>query len=568
MAFDGFTICEIAYELKNKLLNGKINKISQPSNNELLLIVHNKEKYRLLISIAPNLPLIYLSNDTFSNPSTPPAFTMLLRKLLQNAKITDIEQVDFDRCIKIKLLSHDEMGYDVAYTLVCELTGRNSNVILVKDDIIVDAIKHIPKSVSRVRQVIPGEKYFFPKINEKINPLSSNIDLRNIESSNQNVTNSIANNYIGISKTVSREILYRNNIDFDTAISDIDENAKDSINNTFRVLIDNARNNKYKNTIYKDKNSFIEYNTFELQQYSGLEQISFDSVSEMIETFYKTKRVETVISQRTTSLRVLIDNLLSRAQKKYQKRLEEYKQTEKMDKYKLYGELLLSYNGPSDTDTISVNNYYENTDITIPIDKNKSIIDNSNKYYKRYNKLKRAKESLETTLISSKDEIEYLENVRLSLSFATCEDDINQIKDDLYNQGYIKKSHARNKKDTSKAMPIKVMSCKNHEIYIGKNNIQNDYIVKQVSSPGDYWFHTKNIPGSHVLLKLNGDKLSDEECLECASLAAFYSKASKDEKVEVDYLDAKGLKRVKNKPLGFVIYHENYSIVVEPKGLS
>lgn len=576
MALDGLTIHALAYELKNILNGGRLLKIAQPENDELQLTVRvEKNQYKLLISAGASLPLMYITEGSKTSPLTAPNFCMLLRKHLNNAKIIDIYQPSLERIINIKVEHYNDMG-DLCYKLIIvELMGKYSNIIVTDlDGKIVDSIKHISANISSVREVLPGRTYFIPDTTNKADPLSITKEnfLSIISGCSLPTSKAIYTSFTGISPVIGEEICYRSNIDSEKPANVLENVELEAIYNTFSDMMECVKLNKFQpNIIYTmDGQDMIpkEFAPFTLSLYDDEKsKVTYiDSISQVLEQFYSKKSALTRIRQKSYDLRRIVQTTLEKDYKKYEIQSKQLKDTEKKDKYKIYGELITAfgYGLEPNAASLTAQNYYDdNKEIIIPLDKDLTPMENAKKYFDKYGKLKRTAEALETIIVETKEEISHLESIMNALDIAVTEDDLKEIKEELIQSGYIRrKSSDKKAKYTSK--PFHYISSDGYDMYVGKNNIQNEELTFKVANGGDWWFHSKSFPGSHVIVKTNGDELPDSTFEEAARLAAFYSKGRQQDKVEIDYIQRKHIKKVAGSKPGFVIYHTNYSMAIAP----
>lgn len=570
MALDGITIAALTNELKATLVSGRIVKIAQPENDELLLTIKKfNEQIRLTISSDASLPLMYLTNENKPSPMTAPNFCMVLRKHLNNAKIIDIFQPSLERIINIELEHYNEMGDLCKKYLIVELMGKYSNIIFTDENKkIIDAIKRIPLSISSVREVLPGRDYFIPDNAHKSNPLDCTKDFFNnaLLSSTAAAGKAILSAFTGISPIISEEIVFRANVDGDIPANTLDVASLDRLYSSFLEVINHVKESNFFPCIYYKNGVPKEFNSFPLRLYDNSYEVkSFDSISKVISDFYREKNIHTRIKQKSVDLRKIVTSTLEKDYKKYELQLKQLKDTQKKDKYQLYGELITAYgyNLKDNERSLTCTNYYNNEEITIPLDATISPMDNAKKYFEKYNKLKRTASALESIVVETKNEIDHLESIVNSMDIATNEDDLKEIKEELIVSGYIKRK-GNNKKEKFTSKPLHYVSSDGFDIYIGKNNIQNEELTFKVANGGDWWFHSKTFPGSHVIVKTNGKELPDSTFEEAAKLAAFYSKGKEQEKVEIDYIERKHVKKVAGSKPGFVIYHTNYSMAISP----
>lgn len=572
MALDGITIHALVDEFNTLLLNGKINKISQPEKEELLLTINTVSgNKRLLISSNASLPFMYITEDNKPAPQTAPGFCMLLRKHIGAGRIVDISQIGMERAVCFKIQHLNELG-DVAFKyLYVEIMGKHSNIIFCNENnIILDSIKHIPSSVSSVREVLPGRDYFIPTQEGKVNPLKTTEDyFKNIVLKKpQSVSKAILSSFTGISPTIANEICYRAAIDSDVSCASLFDEHKEKLYLSFYNMLKDVKENKYSYNIISDssKGQPIEYAPVLLDMYSDMENKTYDSMSKVLVEFYAKRNQYTNIRQKSSDLRKIISNHIERSSKKLDLQLKQLKDTDKRDKYKLYGELLHTYGyeaKPKDK-SITVINYYDNKELTIPLDPDLSASENAKKYFDKYSKLKRTSEALDIYIEQSKQELELLKSIEASLNIAENEEDLNDIRKELSDYGFIKKHLSGKKEKIKKTKPLHFIDDNGFDIYVGKNNYQNDELTFKFATGNDWWFHTKKIHGSHVIVKANGKELPDSTYEYAAQVAGYYSSGRDNDKIEIDYLQKKNVKKPANAVAGFVVYYTNYSMVITP----
>ena len=564
MAFDGFTIAGIKQELAGNLTDSRVMKIIQPESDEIYITFKkNSDTYRLLISSNASLPLIYLTDMKKEAPKEAPAFCMLLRKHLQNGRVISITQPGMERVIDITIEHMDEMGDMKPRHLIAEFMGKHSNIILVNDeDVILDAIKRVPAQVSSVREVLPSRKYFIPGTDKKLDPYECRLEDFNdkLKECPGEILKSLYMSVTGLSPMTANEVCERAGVDADRASSSLSAKEKESLFNALKDIIREITDNDFKYAIYTDDDK-LEFSVINLKNRQPSKV--FDTASRLLIEYYRKKEIKNRINQKSADLKKLVSNYLDRAYKKRVLQESDLKKTESREKYRVYGELLQAYgyNVQSGADSITVENYYDNNNpITIPLKKELTPQENASSYFKRYNKLKRTFEAATVQLKETCDEIRQLESIAEALNFSETEDDLSQIKSELIDLKYIKQSSSKiNKKILS--IPLKFISKDGFEIYVGKNNYQNEEITFKLASSDDWWFHAKNIPGSHVILKTDGKEIPDSTFEEAAALAAHFSKGKDQKKIEVDYTRKKELKKPPGGAAGFVIYHTNYSMV-------
>lgn len=570
MSFDGITIANIVTELNQTITGGKINKIAQPENDELIITIKNQRKqYRLFLSASASLPLIYLTETNKPSPLTAPNFCMLLRKHIGSGKIIAIEQPGMERIIRFTIEHLNELGDLCTKYLIVEIMGKHSNIIFCnEEDQIIDSIKHVSAHMSSVREVLPGRPYFIPETQSKLNPfvLTEEIFQEKIFPRPVNVAKAIYTSITGISPLMAEEVCYRAGIDGGIPTDGLEDVERVHLAHTFLRMVDDIRDGHFEpNIIYKGKEP-VEFACFPLSQYQDYRAVSYPSIFPVLETYYAEKNIVTKMRQKTVDLRKIVQNALERNVKKYQLQQKQLKDTEKKEKYRVWGELLNTYGYEVEPGAKSMEalNYYTNEMIQIPLDETMTPQENAKKYFDKYSKLKRTKEALDTLLQETGDEIKHLESIAASLDIASSEEDLVQIKEEMMEYGYVKRKNTGGKKVKVTSRPYHYISSDGYDIYVGKNNFQNDELSFKFASGNDWWFHAKGQPGSHVIVKSKNKELPDRTFEEAGKLAAYYSKGRQAPKVEIDYTQKKNLRKPTGGKPGFVVYYTNYSLLIEP----
>lgn len=573
MAFDGIVIANLTHDLKQKLEGGKISKIAQPEKDELLFTIkNNRETLRLSISASASLPLVYFTETNKPSPLTAPNFCMLLRKHIGTGRIVKVSQPGLERIIEFTIEHLDEMGDLCCKRLIVELMGKHSNIIFCKEDgTILDSIKHISAQVSSVREVLPGRMYFIPQTSDKADPLTVTqetfIELMNTTPAP--IQKALYLKLTGISPIIGTELCHLASIDGDRSANELSELELIHLYRMFTFMMEDAASGNFKpNVVYRGDEP-VEFASVPLTCFDGDGYTSkeFESISQLLDSYYSEKSILTRIRQKSSDLRRIVQTALERNYKKYDLQLKQLKDTEKRDKYKIYGELLNAYGyelsgGEKELKCL---NYYTNEEIKIPLDPQLSAQENSQKFYAKYNKLKRTSEALTDLTQETKREIDHLESISTALDIAIKEDDLTEIKEELMEFGFIKKRPYGSKKPKITSRPYHYLSSDGFHIYVGKNNYQNEEVTFKIADGGDWWFHAKGVPGSHVVVKTGGKELPDRVFEEAGALAAWYSKGRDSEKVEIDYIQRKHVKKAAGGAPGFVIYHTNYSLMAMPK---
>jgi predicted ribosome quality control (RQC) complex YloA/Tae2 family protein len=582
MPFDGSVINSIIDELNQKLQNGRVDKIYQPEKDELILGIRGyKENYKLLISASSNYPRIHLTMENKSNPQVPPTFCMLLRKHLLGGRLVSIHQPEFERIVEITIECQDEMGYSTTKMLTVEIMGRHSNIIFLDKESgkIIDSIKRVSFDISSVREVLPGRQYFYPPSGgegelPKLNPLTASFESlqKSIEGQSESLKADkfLMKAFNGISPVAAKEICTYGGIEFDADITRISDEQRLSLYKGLAAFVLRLDQKQYKPNIVLDQGKLKDFYCIDLKMYAHLQKEYIESISEAVERFYFEKDNKDRIKQKYGDIQKIITNRLDRCYKKLSILDEELGKAHDAEKYKLYGDLIMSnlYQITKDQSKINVLNYFsENPDyIEISMDTQLTPISNAQRYFKKYNKSKSALTSIEQQLKENKLEIEYLETQADNLEKCTEELEINEIRQELAEQGYTKKKKVGKGKSKAAApsKPMHFISSTGLEIYVGKNNIQNDYLTIKFAGPNDIWLHTKEIPGSHVIVQTAGKQIDDTTLEEAANLAAFYSKAKNSTKVPVDYTIRKNVRKPNGSKPGMVIYENNKTVYIDP----
>jgi predicted ribosome quality control (RQC) complex YloA/Tae2 family protein len=572
MSLDGVFIKSIINELDKKLTGGRVDKIYQPDKNEIVMSIRSKgENLKLLITAAGSSPRLHLTSITRKNPMEPPMFCMLLRKHLTGARITSLRQINFDRIVEISFESRDELGTLANKSLIVEIMGKHSNIIFVNEgNTIIDSLIRVTPQVSSVRQVYPGLSYKAPPGSDKLNPLTADRQsfMEELESTNRGIFifDFFYKNFTGFSPFISREICWLANLNESTCLGELSHEKKEELWDAFSKIRDRINENDFSFNIYYDENKIYGFYCLEVEYLKDFGKKSFPSSGDLLDEYYYELDNKNKINQRVASLIKSINTKIARNKKKVEKQRTELLNAESRDKYRIYGDLILAnlHKRPEDN-KLTVANYYDpdQKEITIPLDPKLSLSQNSQKYFKRYNKLKNAAEELEKLIDSTLSEIAYLENILFSIEECETTEDLDDIYSELIGQGLMKKRSKINKPKETKPITT-FISSGGHEILVGKNNIQNDMITFKIAKSEDYWFHAKNMPGSHVVIRTMGDELTDEEYIEAAKIAAYYSKGKNSGRVEVDYTKKSNIKKPPNAKPGFVIYDTNYSMLAEP----
>lgn len=559
MPFDGFFTRAMVHELSDLLQSGRIGKIYQPFKNEIVFTIRSDRKnHRLLLSAHPSYARIQLTEDTFENPNEPPMFCMILRKHLEGAIIENITQVEMDRIIIFDIKGRDELG-DIAYKqLIIEIMGRHSNIILVdkEKNTIIDSIKHISSAVNSYRTILPGAKYILPPAQNKDNPLAATeFDvLKKIDFNSGKLDKQLVNQFAGMSPILAKEIIFHAGLA-----------NRETLPQAFIQFMDRFKKHDYLPTITAT-NKTEQYYVFPIAYLKG-EEKHFSSLSQLLDRFYFGKADRDRVKQQATDLERFIKNETEKNVTKIKKLKATLKDAEKADYYQLLGELLtanihLIKKGMKE---ISVVNYYDEAgeQIVIPLEPRKTPAENAQRYFSKYQKAKNAVEIVKEQIEKAEAEIQYFESLMQQVESASTKD-IEEIREELAEEGYLRSKQKKANKKKSNAKPIldKYVASDGTEIIVGKNNKQNEYLTNKLAARDEIWLHTKDIPGSHVVIR--SKEPSEQTIKEAAILAAYYSKAKTSSSVPVDFTKIRYVKKPNGAKPGFVIYDNQQTVYVTP----
>lgn len=570
MPFDGITISCLRKELSEKLVGGRITKIVQPETDELLFTIkNNAAQYRLLLSASASLPLVYLTERNKPAPMTAPGFCMLLRKHLGGGRITAVTQPSLERILRFEIEHLDEMGDLCRKYLIAELMGKHSNLIFCREDgTILDSIKHISLAVSSVREVLPGRTYFIPHTQDKLDPLTAAPSdmIAAVCAQPAALGKAVYSTLTGFSPAMAEELCHRSFLESGRPAMALDERERDMLEHQLLRLVEEIKEGHFTPQIYYNGKEPSDFSAVPFTMYEDLTVQTFTDISGLLESYYAVKNTLTRIHQKSSDLRRIVQTALERNRKKYDLQLRQLKDTEKRDKFKVWGELIhtYGYGVPEGARSMQALNYYTNEEITIPLDPTLSAQENAVHYFDKYGKLKRTFEAVTKLLQETKSEIEHLESIQTALDMALTEEDLTPIREELTEYGYIRRKSGKNgKKVKITSKPYHYLSSDGFDIYVGKNNFQNDELTFQFATGGDWWFHAKGVPGSHVIVKSEGRELPDSTFEDAGRLAAYYSKNRGSDKVEIDYVEKKHVKKPGGAKPGFVVYYTNYSLMID-----
>ena len=563
----------VLFEISERFADAKIEKVLQPQNDEIDLVIHcGRNNARLVFNVGPNAPRLQLSSIAKENPQKAPAFCMLLRKHLIGARIVKIEQPGFDRIAVFTLSCYDDMGFSVQRKLVCEIMGKYANLVFVDEsDKIISALKFIDFSQSTVRQIIPGLKYELPVAQNKISPLDfdEEIFLQNLNlfPSEKTAEKFITSTYGGIATQIARELVFKATAQNDVPVSNINVEKFKNVMLSWHKLL---RDHVYEPTVALDlEGKPIDYSYMNITYLGDAATVAhFDDFSLLLDNYFMEKDRHEKIRQRAHDLILLINNAITRTEKKLALQRQSLLDSEKGAEYKKHADLITAniYRIERGMEKIACVDYYsdECPEIEITLDQRLSPSQNAQRYYKLYNKAKKAKEVLTEQIKLWESELLYLDSVRSFLDRAETEEDIAELREELYRAGYSSKLKNYKPQKKVRLKPMEFVTSGGYTVLVGRNNIQNEHLTFKIATKDDVWFHVKDMPGSHVVMLTGKDEPSAEDYTEAAQLAAYYSKAAAAP-VAVDYTRVKNVKKPIGSKPGYVIYKTNFTAFVEPK---
>ena len=573
MALDGAALHIVISELNQHLSGGRIDKIHQISKEQLRINVRTKAgAKRLLLSASANDARIHLTEQPADNPQQPPMFCMLLRKKIGGGIIKEIRQHTLERIAEIIIDARDELGNESTYILRHEIMGRHSNIILCQDEVIIDSVKRIDEDKSRVRQILPKISYEYPPEQNKLDPFMMDKNAFQqiiLDNENLSVDKVLNKNIMGISMSTAVYLGF-GEIDMQSKVYNL---TGDKISKAAQNIYDFYQNVKTGDVNYylikdNDTDSLADFAIIKRQPMGDINVIRCQSASELIDKYYIEIELNTQLKQLTNTLNQTLKTILKRTKKNLLKQQLILDDSSNSDKYRLYGELLTTYQsqikkGASEVDLI---NYYSESaeKISVPLDPQKSANANAQAYYKKYQKLSRAAKLAAEQIKQTEQELDYLESMELAIENCGDISAAKEIIDEFINQGYIKKSAKKDTRKYALSKPRHYLSSDGHDIFVGRNNSQNDYITMKLASNEDIFMHTQKIPGSHVIIKSKEGKVSKQAMNEGALLAAYYSKAQTSSSVPVDYTLRKNIKKPNGAKPGYVIYSTHSTLFVTP----
>lgn len=568
MSMDGLSLYSAMNELNKRLAGGKIDKIQQTDKEELLLMVRSLgQTYRLLINASAADNRVQLTELKKQAPSEAPMFCMLLRKRIAGGKIVRFEQERLDRVLKISIETYNDLGDLSVFALYCELMGKHSNIILVNEKgVIVDAIKHVGLGMSSVRFVMPGLEYSAPPAQDKQDPSKASVDDFSMAMCmvGMSIAKALSNAFFGLSPAVAAQLVAR--YTDKTECTQLSEAEREELAERLAAFYADMAHGKEKASAVL--NALGETEAVYPFAIAGGGIKLYDSIGEALDSLYINSDRREWAKRHGASARKVLQNNIERCEKKLALYADALNSEEQMEKCRLYGELLTAnlHSLKSGTDTAAVDNYYANPveRIAIPLDRQLTPGENAQRYYKKYQKLKAARDMAIVQREQTLSELNYLEGQLDNLTKCTAENELSELIEELKDQGYIKRDKGGKKKmKLAASKPMHFVSSTGADIYVGKNNRQNDELTLRFASPNDIWMHTKNIPGSHVIVK-GASEQDTATMTEAALLAAYYSRARGSENVAVDYTPRKYVKKPAGAKPGMVIYTTNKTAYVTP----
>lgn len=568
MSYDGVVTAAAVSELQRNLTLGKIEKIYQPQSEQLIFNIHTKTgKKKLLLSVSGNHAGAYLTETVPENPAFPPVFCMVLRKHLSAGRITRIQQYENDRIIEILLETVNEMGFSVNKKLIIEIMGKHSNVILtdMASGKIIDSIKHISIDVNRARQILPGKLYEYPPAQKKT-PFSKITPEKIAELLTDPLQpgRCLLSGIQGLSPALA-----------ETLAADLPDPAQSkeafstAVSGRLRQLTQSIESGGFTPVVYLDESGKpVDFHITELSIYgSDYTARKFETFSQAAEFYFQNRESSNLLKQKANDLLRVINGDLSRLRHKTQKLKEDLYRAENSEKYRLYGELLTAnlHQVKPGASSVTVISYYDGSEVKIPLDPKYAPSKNAQIYYKKYGKAKTAVKEKKIQLDEVSQEIAYLESVLEFTEKARSVDELRTIRQELTDSGFLRYRKSRSiKEKPGKPSPYAYTLTSGKKVFAGRNNKENDWLTLKKASSTDIWFHTKDIPGSHVILFTEGAEASEEDLFEAAAIAAWHSKGSSSENVPVDYTRVKYVKKPAGSKPGMVIFTHNKTLYVNP----
>ena len=571
MALDGITLGFVKNELKTYILGSKIEKIHQPSRNELVFILRTRNGgYRLYLSCDGQSPRVHLTRYNLENPKVPPMICMLLRKRLCGATLTDIKQIKNDRILVFEFDGTTEIGDKTKYYVICEIMGQRSNIILCDNDYkIIDAIKRVDEEKSSVREILPGLRYELPPLQEKCDIINDDAQsiLKSILSNPEKMlSKAILESIEGLSPIVGREIAYRT-VFGDKQVGLLSHIEKERLENEINIIKTEINESKFYMLDSVERVPF-DFSFSNIRQYgNSLGKKEYDSISELLDDFYFEKDKLNRIKRKASDLFKLLNSAVERTSRKINNRKIELEKSENREQIRIFAELITAnqYRLNEKSSVYKLENYYDNNNIIeIPVNPALSPLQNAQKYFKEYKKAANAEKLLHNLIEDGEQELIYLDSVIDNLTRAETEREISEIRNELEQGGYIKRKKGNKSKKEKPLPPIEFISSDGFKILVGRNNVQNDILTLKTAMNYDMWLHMQKHAGSHTVIVADRKEITETAIYEAACIAAYHSKAKNSSSVPVDYTLIKNVKKPTGSKPGKVIYNTYNTIYVTP----
>ncbi len=556
MAYDALSLSVLCEEFKETLIGGKITKIYQPERDEILLFIFNRQTFKLIISANAGVNRIHITEMPTDNPKVAPAFCMLLRKHLTNATVENISQMPYERVLDFCLLVNDDLGYQSKMHLIFELTGKTSNIILTDENyVITDSIKHLPQDLDSKRLILSGAKYSFFLPQDKIEPFDILRIKTFLSTCSTPLRKTLPEVLLGVSQSTVNEILCGIDEDDHTIVNNA--LVADRIEQYHQMLLRKQPN------VVMQKGVPIDVCPFDYRSKKG-EKIFFDTLNKAHDNYYYLLDKVQRFNDKAKSVSTIVKNAISRTEKKLSAQRQSILEAESREQFRQFGDLILSnlWQIPSGADSFICQNYYDNTTVTIPLDKQLSAKQNAQAYYKKYRKLKSSAEHNTKLVEENEKTLEYLLTIKQSLKFCTEPEDLQQIREELTNLGLVRENGKKKPKET----PMHPMHylIDGHDVFVGKNNLQNSFVTFKLAKSEDLWLHTQKIHSSHVVIMKGAREISDNVILKAAEICAYFSQATDGTKIAVDYTTKQNVKRPNGSAPGFAVYTIYKTVIVDP----
>jgi len=577
MPLDGMSLHALTRELDALLTGGRVEKVLQPEKDEIHLIIRSQYKnHRLVMSASANHPRVLITSQSKANPLQAPMFCMLLRKRLSGAAILSVSQPGMERILEMRLAAVDELGIREELTLRAELMGRHSNILLTDSKgRIVDCIKHITEEKSRVRETLPGLIYEYPPAQNKQNPLDLETeDFLSVLNGSESkaVCKVIADSISGLSLPTARSLACSVLSDGDLPLEKLTEDEKASLAQHLTEFFIQVKDGRLEPVLVQAGPGHTpeDFAPFPMALYPAAWQQPRDSLSEAMDDYYGQRDLQERMAQRTANMTHVVRQNLQRCQRKLAKQEDALNNAENMEQYRLFGELLTVHQQSvkKGMTSVSLMNYYDpdGAEVKIPLDPARSVMENAQAYYTRYRKAQVASNLVLQQIEENEEEIRYLGDLELSLTQCGSEAEVQEIHEELVKAGYLRSGKVKGAKSLPPSKPLHFISSDGYDIYVGRNNQQNDQLTLKTARKDDMWLHTQKIPGSHVIIKAKDGEISSQALSDAALLAAHFSKASTSSQVPVDFTRRGNVKKPSGAKPGFVVYTPHQTVYVTPQG--